>query len=96
MMKDYCFIGDKFDPTVDFKLFEDDDMLVQIKPKWSTLAHLMADIQAFASASEAKRNGWNVPIPVGWSEHKLPKKFFGAKMYIWNPDCTLAEFETKE
>lgn len=38
------------------------------------MAHLMAEAEVFTSVSEARRNGWNIPIPSGFSTFVVGKK----------------------
>lgn len=38
------------------------------------LAHLMKEAGIFPSVSEARRNGWNKPIPSGFSHFVVGKK----------------------
>jgi len=90
---DFCFIGPKFDEQFDRKLFEDNDELIQIQPLWTTMAHLVAHVGIFKSVSEAKKNGWDKPIPSGWSEWKFPKRFFGRGLFVWNPLHTQKEWD---
>ena len=60
------FLG-PFEPTDgDFIPIEDDNM--------SLMAHLLAKIGLFKSVGEAKKNGWNIPIPVGYSEYTVGKR----------------------
>lgn len=39
-----------------------------------TLAHLMAEAGVFPSVGQAKKNGWNKPIPLGFSHFIVGKK----------------------
>jgi len=85
------FIGPKFDPSVDNKLFLDDDTLTPILDQDKTLAHLLARIGKFKSVGDAKRNGWDKPIPSGWVEFTVGKGMNRIDVFIWNPQHTLAE-----
>jgi hypothetical protein len=38
------------------------------------LAHLMKEAGIFSSVSEARKNGWNRPIPTGYNEFVIGKK----------------------
>lgn len=95
LLKDFCFVGSKFQIEYD-DLFEDDDILVPIEPEWNTMAHIMHNIGAFKSVSEARKNGWDKKIPLGWNEIKLSKRFNGRKLYIWNPEFTYEEWKENE
>lgn len=49
--------------------FEDSDgPIVLIQPEWTTMAHLLFAAGLFPSIKEAKRNGWNKPIPNGYDD----------------------------
>jgi hypothetical protein len=48
-----------------------------------TMAHLLAYFEIFPSVGQAKKNGWDRPIPNGWSEWKIGK--LNHKLWIWNP-----------
>lgn len=45
----------------------------ELKPNWN-MAHVMFDAGIFSSISQAKKAGWNVPIPQGFTEHTVGKK----------------------
>lgn len=51
-------------------------------PANETLAHLMVQAGGFSSLTQARKNGWNRPIPQGYSEHKVGKHTF---IFVWNP-----------
>jgi hypothetical protein len=40
----------------------------------ATMAHLMHRSGAFDSNGSARRNGWNKPVPHGFSEHVIAKR----------------------
>lgn len=88
------FIGPKFDELVDRDLFNDVDVLETIQPS-DTMAHLLARCGKFKSVGEAKRNGWDKPIPTGWFHQRIGKGSNMLELYIWNPEWTLAEFLEK-
>ena len=46
---------------------------VTIVPEIWTLAHIMHAVGAFPSVKQAKSNGWNRPIPDGFSEFGVGK-----------------------
>lgn len=99
-MAEFNIIGPKFDPTCDHRLFtsieEDEDGIV---PEFTpliesdrTMAHLLARLGKFQSVGEAKKNGWDKPIPSGWSEFTIGKAAKRWDLFIWNPEQTLEEF----
>jgi hypothetical protein len=99
-MAEFNIVGPKFDPTCDHRLFtsvEEDKngILPELTPLVEsdrTLAHLLARLGKFQSVSEAKRNGWDKPIPFGWSVFTIGKAAKRWDLFIWNPDQTLEEF----
>lgn len=69
----------------------DDGPYVPLVDGW-TMAHVMHAAGLFPSVSQARKNGWDKPIPEGWSEYtvgKLRKRVF---VYNWpEPElCTSA------
>lgn len=94
-MSVFNVIGPKFDQSVDMDLFHDDDVLTPLDPEDKTMAHLLARLGKFKSVGEARRNGWDRPIPSGWHEFKIGKGANMLELYIWNPTHTLAEFEAE-
>lgn len=58
------FLG-PFDP--------EDGPFIEIEPQWS-MAHIMHAAGAFPSVGQAKKNGWDRPIPGGYSEHTVGKR----------------------
>ena len=57
------------------------ETLAHLDPANETLAHLMVGI-AFPSLTQARKNGWDKPIPPGYSEHKVGKH---TRIWVWNP-----------
>lgn len=43
---------------------------------YSTLAELTLHLGKFPSITQARKNGWDKPIPPGFSEHKIGKTKF--------------------
>jgi hypothetical protein len=41
-----------------------------------TMADLVVEMGVFPSIKQARKNGWNNPIPVGFSAHKIGKRRF--------------------
>lgn len=92
-MTEFCFIGPKCEEWDKTALFKDEDVLLEILDSETSIAHLLARIGKFKSVKDAKRNGWDKPIPSGWSEFTIGKGINRVDIYIWNPSCTLDEFE---
>ena len=62
----------------DLELFGMDDENIILGENW-ILAHVMHAAGLFPSVSEARRNGWDKPIPPGFSEFTVGKK----KKKVW-------------
>lgn len=101
-MSDFNIIGPKFDPSVDFKLFftnEEienetfDTPLIRLEESDRSMAHLLVRLGKFSSVGEAKKNGWDRPIPMGWNHFAIGKNKNRIDVFIWNPTHTLEEFE---
>ena len=45
----------------------------ELKPSWN-MSHVMVSAGVFSSISQAKKAGWNIPIPDGFSEHSVGRK----------------------
>jgi hypothetical protein len=99
-MAEVNIVGPKFDPIHDTKLFnsiEEDERgvspeLIHITSDDRSMAHLLARIGKFPSVGDAKRNGWDKPIPSGWHHIVIGK---GAKrwdIYLWNPSTSMDEY----
>lgn len=91
-MKEFVVIGNKFDTEVDSKMFDKDDTLVSITDRDRTMAHLLERLGKFKSVAEAKRNGWDKPIPTGYHEFKIGKGANQMNIILWNPTTTMSEF----
>lgn len=59
-----------------------DGPFIVVEPHW-TMAHIMVAAGIFPSAGQARRNGWNIPIAVGYSEFTATKR--KVRIFIWNP-----------
>lgn len=98
-MAEFNIIGPNFDPRCDHKLFtsiEEDQAgvmpeLTPIVETDKTMAHLLARIGKFSSVGDAKRNGWDKPIPTGWAEFTIGKAAKRWDIYIWNPETKLED-----
>ena len=45
----------------------------ELKPHWN-MSHVMVSAGVFDSRSQAKKAGWNIPIPDGFSQHTVGQK----------------------
>lgn len=72
---DYNFIASS-QPDTDKELFfgpvTQDDAFFPITDDMS-MAHVMAQIGLFPSVSQARKNGWNKPIPDGFTDFRSGK-----------------------
>ncbi len=60
------------------------DTAISIESHWS-MAHIAVEMGIFPSAGQARKNGWNQPIEIGYSERgKISKK--NLCYFIWNPE----------
>ena len=50
----------------------DDETFTQIEPEWS-MANIMMVVGIFPSVNQARKNGWNKPIPDGFSDIRVGK-----------------------
>ena len=69
-------------PEVDWWGFDPDDC-IEIQPHW-ILAHIAVEMGLFPSVGQARKNGWNNPIPEGFTEKKNIGKM-NKCMFIHNP-----------
>lgn len=53
----------------------DDGAFVELQDTW-LLAHVMHQAGLFKSVSDARRSGWNKPIPSGFSQFSVGKNKF--------------------
>lgn len=91
-MAEFCFIGKKCEESDKTMLFVATDELLPLLDSDVSMAHLLARIGKFKSVKDAKRNGWDKPIPMGWAEFTIGRGVNRVDIYIWNPSCTLDEF----
>lgn len=100
-MAEVNIVGARFDPAHDVKLFtsiEEDKLgvvpdFIHITEDDRSMAHLLSRIGKFPSVGDAKRNGWDKPIPSGWNHIVIGK---GAKrwdIYLWNPITVVADHD---
>ncbi len=69
-------------PETDWWGFDPNDH-IEIKENW-TLAHLAVEMELFPSVGQARKNGWDGPIPNGYTEKKKIGKM-KKSMFIHNP-----------
>ena len=92
-MAEFNIVGPNWDPELDRKLFtslEEDEQgvipeVTPITDEDKSMAHLLARLGKFSSVGDAKRNGWDKPIPTGWSEFTIGKAAKRMDLFIWNP-----------
>ena len=51
----------------------DENPLTLIEDHW-TMAHIMHSAGIFSSVGQARKNGWNMPIPTGFWQKRVGKK----------------------
>jgi len=73
-MNDFNFITTNTTQN-DLKLFfgDDEDKFIIIQDHW-IMAHIMFEAKIFSSVSQARKNGWNKPIPNGFWNKTIGKK----------------------
>lgn len=59
-----------------------EDTVAWFDPANETMAHLMVQAGAFSSVTQARKNGWDKPVPGGFTEHKVGKH---TRIWVWNP-----------
>jgi len=69
-------------PETDWWDFDPNDH-IEIQEHW-TMAHLAVEMELFPSVGQARKNGWNEPIPSGYTERKGIGKM-KKSMFIHNP-----------
>lgn len=63
-------------PASDIKLFFGENEKVDWFSDSNTLAHIVCRLNKFPSFTQARKNGWDRPIPPGFAEHKIGKTKF--------------------
>lgn len=63
------------DKDLFFGPIEDDDQFVVFAGEM-TMADLVVELGAFPSVKQARKNGWEKPIPAGFTAHKIGKRRF--------------------
>jgi len=60
-----------------------DEVFIEIQSRWC-MAHLLHNVGMFTSISQARKNGWNKPIPWGFTEITVGKKAKKQEIFILN------------
>ena len=73
---------------LDLKFLGFDEENILIEEHW-TMAHIMHNVGIFDSVNQARKNGWNKPIPFGIWQKKVGKKrvlisIMNRDMKTWN------------
>jgi len=71
-----------FGPLVD-DIIEDDIFITFDPDKW-IMAHLLHHIGIFKSITQARKNGWDKPIPKGFNFFDVGKKAKKQTFYVLN------------
>jgi hypothetical protein len=86
-------------PESDWWGFEPEDS-IEIQPHW-TMANIAVEMGLFPSVGQAKKNGWDKPIPEGFTEKnklgKMKKSLFihnPCDEFINDPEWGQDDFET--
>ena len=69
-------------PEIDWWGFDPNDH-IEIQPHW-TMAHIAVEMELFPSIGQARKNGWDKPIPQGFTEQRRIGKM-KKSMFIHNP-----------
>ena len=56
---------------------------IDIQPKWC-MAHIMHSIGLFKSITQARKNGWDKPIPEGFTKITVGRKAKKQELFILN------------
>lgn len=83
---DFHFISENVKEE-DIELFfgplDGDELFITIQPRWN-MANLMHEAGIFKSATQARKNGEDKPIPKGFSHITRGKKARKKQIYILN------------
>jgi hypothetical protein len=63
----FILTSDERDKDLFFGPLTETDKFIPIQSHW-IMAHIMAEAGVFPSVSQARSNGWNKPIPDGFSD----------------------------
>ena len=92
-MAKFNFIGRNCEESDKPLFFDNDEVLLDIQETDTSMAHLLARIGKFSSVKDAKRNGWDKPIPTGWAEFTIGRAKNRTDVHIWNPSTRLADWD---
>lgn len=84
-MTKISLVGKNHNPETDCDLFLNEAPPQPIVETDISMAHLLARVGKFSSVGEAKRNGWDKPIPFGWNHITIGKAANRWDIFIWNP-----------
>jgi hypothetical protein len=73
----------KEDMDMFFGPIDPNDTFFIIQDHW-TMAHIIHKAGIFPSISQAKKNGWNKPIPVGFTILTIGKKAKKRELFIFS------------
>jgi len=60
-----------------------DEKFVEMEPNWC-MAHILHGVGIFKSITQARKNGWNKPIPEGFTAITVGKKAKKQDIFILN------------
>ena len=87
MNKTFNFITKKVTEK-DIELFfgkvENDDIFIFFDPDKWVMAHFLYHVGIFKSITQARKNGWNKPIPSGFNFYTVGKKAKKQTFYVLN------------
>jgi hypothetical protein len=58
--------------------------VIHFFPATLRMPQLLKEVLIFSSTSQARKAGWDKPIPPGWSDFTIGKK--RTRICIWNPE----------
>lgn len=56
-----------------FGPIEQTDKTIEFEDDGANMTHLLVKVGKFPSLSQARKNGWDKPIPEGFMEHRIGK-----------------------
>lgn len=75
------------DKELFFGPIDPDDTFIIIEERW-IMAHILHKVGIFPSISQARKNGWNKPIPEGFTILTVGKKAKKQNLFIFNEKKT--------
>lgn len=75
MINEFNFISsiEALDKDLFFGPIEEDDCFITIKENWN-MANILFEAGIFPSLTQARNNGYNKPIPFGFTDFRVGKK----------------------